>query len=160
MSQTQVFRVYIKASPEAIFEALTSAEWSERYGYRGRNEFELIKGGKYVGRATKEMTDNGAPAVMVEGEVLEYDPFTRFAHTQHFQWSPEIIDEGPSTVTYDIEPQQATGLTKLTVTHVGGPLHASAVAGEGALHEAGGGLPFIISDLKSLLECGKSLADA
>lgn len=157
MSETQVFRIYIEASPEAIWEAITDADWSERYGYKGRNEFELIRGGKYVAHATKEMIEFGGPAIMVLGEVLEVDPPKKFVHTQHFQWGPEIIDEGPATLTWEIEEQQVGGLCKLTVTHVGGPLHASAVKGDLMLHEAGGGIPFILSDLKSLIERGKSL---
>ena len=38
---TQVYRVYIKATPQAIWDAITRPEWTERYGYGGRAQFEL-----------------------------------------------------------------------------------------------------------------------
>src|SRR6185312_10207232 len=44
---TQVYRVYIKATPEAIWDAITKPEWSERYGYPGRAEYDLRPGGSY-----------------------------------------------------------------------------------------------------------------
>ena len=44
---TQVYRVYIKATPEAIWDAITKPEWTERYGYGGRGEYELRPGGAY-----------------------------------------------------------------------------------------------------------------
>ncbi len=42
---TQVYRVYIKTSPEAIWEAITNPDWTDRYGYGGRSEMELRPGG-------------------------------------------------------------------------------------------------------------------
>ena len=35
-TDTQIFRIYIQATPDAIWEAITSPEWTERYGYKGR----------------------------------------------------------------------------------------------------------------------------
>ena len=47
---TQVYRVYIKATPEAIWDAITKPEWNERYGYPGRGEYDLRPGGSYRAR--------------------------------------------------------------------------------------------------------------
>ena len=58
---TQVFRVYIKATPEAIWDAITNPEWNERYGYPGRGDYELRPGGSYRATATPEM--RGSPAL-------------------------------------------------------------------------------------------------
>ena len=44
---TQVFRVYIKASPQAVWDAITKREWTERYGYGGGPEHDLDKTGPY-----------------------------------------------------------------------------------------------------------------
>ncbi len=159
---TQVFRIYIRATPEAIWEAITSPEWTERYGYKGRTDYELRPGGSVVGHATKEMIGFGAPAIMVRGEVLESDPPKRLVHTFHAQFNPETIAEPGVRVTFLIEPEGDGGLTRLTVTNDanGSPITMGFLAGTpGQLSDGGGGYPFIISDLKTLLETGTSLQD-
>lgn len=160
-TDTQIFRIYISATPDAIWQAITSPEWTERYGYKGRTEYELRAGGSVVGHATKEMLDFGAPAIMVKGEVLEADAPKKLVHTFHAQFNPETIAEPGVIVTYLIEPED-NGLTKLTVVNDanGSPVTAGFLAGDsGQLSDGGGGYPFIISDLKTLLETGKSLQD-
>ena len=47
---TQVYRVFIQATPQAIWDAITKPEWTERYGYRSIAEFDLRPGGSYRGR--------------------------------------------------------------------------------------------------------------
>ena len=49
---TQVYRVYIKATPEAIWDAITKPEWTQRYGYGGRAEYDLRPGGADPGFRT------------------------------------------------------------------------------------------------------------
>ncbi len=78
---TQVYRVYIKATPEAIWDAITKPEWTERYGYGGRAEFDLRPGGAYRGLASEAMRSMGAPEVAVDGEVVEADPPHRLVQT-------------------------------------------------------------------------------
>jgi uncharacterized protein YndB with AHSA1/START domain len=78
---TQVCRVYIKASPEAIWDAITKPEWTERYGYRGRAEYELRPGGSYKGFATADMLAMDTPEVVVDGEVIEAEPPRRLVQT-------------------------------------------------------------------------------
>ena len=73
-TDTRVFRVYIKASPQAVWDAITSPEWTEKYGYKGRAEYDLRPGGAYRAFATKEMLAFGAPEVLIDGEVIEADP--------------------------------------------------------------------------------------
>lgn len=160
-TDTQIFRIYIQATPDAIWEAITSADWTERYGYKGRTEYQLRTGGPVVGHATKEMIDFGAPSIMVKGEVLEADAPKKLVHTFHAQFNPETIAEPGVIVTYLIEPEHG-GLTKLTVINDanGSPITMGFLAGSsGQLSDGGGGYPFIISDLKTLLETGKSLQD-
>ena len=59
---TQVYRVYIKATPQAIWDAITKPEWNERYGYPGRGEFDLRPGGKYLATADEQAQAMGMPA--------------------------------------------------------------------------------------------------
>jgi uncharacterized protein YndB with AHSA1/START domain len=158
---TQVFRVYIKATPEAIWEAITSPEFTQKYGYRGRTEYDLRPGGSYKAFATEDMRAMGGPEFMVDGEVVEVDPPRRLVQTYRFLWDPDVTAEGFTRVTWDIEQESFNGLCKLTVTHdlEGAPKHAAMVVGIGPLEQGGGGWPWILSDLKSLLETGKSLGD-
>lgn len=51
---TQVYRVYIKATPQAIWDALTKPEWTQRYGYTGLVDYDLRPGGAYTVRPTEE----------------------------------------------------------------------------------------------------------
>jgi uncharacterized protein YndB with AHSA1/START domain len=157
---TQVYRIYIKASPQAIWDAITKPEWSERYGFRGRVEYDLRPGGMYRVPATPEMIAMGAPPdAVLDGEVLEVDPPRRLVQTWRALWSEDIAAEKPTRVTFDIE-EDDWGLTRLTVTHEveGSPIHASQVGvTDSRLRQGGGGWPMILSDLKTLLETGRSL---
>ena len=162
MSQTQMFRVYIQATPEAIWEAITSPDWNDRYGYRSKSEYELHAGGAYKSFATDEMRGFGLPEIVIDGEVRESDPPKKLVHTFHAFFSPEQAAEPGIIVTYLIEPEDNGGLTRLTVItdENKSPVTLSIVTGgEGKLTDGGGGYPFILSDLKSLLETGKSLQD-
>jgi uncharacterized protein YndB with AHSA1/START domain len=153
---TQVYRVFIKATPEAIWEAITTPEWTARYGYQAPAEYDLRPGGAYRALATEPMRAHGAPDVVVDGEVIEADPPRRLVQTWRFLWDPDVVAEGFSRVTWEIQPAQG-GVTTLTVLHEleGTPLTAAYVGGQ--LAEAGGGWSWILSDLKTLLETGASL---
>ncbi len=154
---TQVYRVYIKASPEAIWDAITKPEWTQRYGYRGAVEFDSFEpGAKIRFVAPPEMQAMGMPEVVVDGEVIEADPPRRLVQTWHPLWAEDIAAE-TSRVIYDIEEDDA-GVTRLTVTHEleGTPITGAQVGlTDARMHEGGGGWPMILSDLKTLLETGE-----
>jgi uncharacterized protein YndB with AHSA1/START domain/DNA-binding transcriptional ArsR family regulator len=152
---TQVFRVHISASPQAVWDAITSTEWSSRYGY-GPTEYDLRPGGSFRGLANDTLRDRGVQEVVVEGEVIEVDPPRRLVQTYTMLFDPEVAAEPPTRVTWEIEPL-AEGVTRLTVVHEldGAPVHAGLVSGDNV--RAGGGWPYVLSDLKSLLETGRSL---
>jgi len=154
---TQIYQVYIRATPQAIWDAITAPEWTQRYGYRSPAEYDLRPGGAYRGLATEEMKAYGGPDVVVDGEVLEVDPLHRLVQTWRALWDPELVAEGFRRLTWEIEEGEG-GVTKLTVTHdvTGAPRTAMLVAGEDP--NAGGGWSWILSDLKTLLETGKPLA--
>jgi len=156
---TQIHRVYIKATPEAIWAAITDPDWTQKYGYGGRVIFDLSPGGKVVGYTSDEMRATGAPDVALEGEVIEADPPRKLVMTWCLVMGPEMREEGFTRLTYDVEAMEA-GSTKLTVTHEleGAPKTAQLISGAWESRGAGGGWPWILSDLKSLLETGSKLA--
>jgi uncharacterized protein YndB with AHSA1/START domain len=155
LTTTQVYRVYIKASPAAIWDAITKPEWTERYGYGGRAEFDLRPGGAYRGLTSEAMRAMGAPDVAVDGEVIEADPPRRLVQSWRMVMDPEMEAEGFTRLTWEIAEGQG-GVTKLTVVHEleGAPKLALLVSGGMEETGAGGGWSWVLSDLKTLLETG------
>jgi uncharacterized protein YndB with AHSA1/START domain len=153
---THVYQVYIKATPEAIWDAITQPEWTRKYGYRSIAEYDLRPGGSYRGLATEEFQAMGMPEVVVDGEVIEVDPPRRLVHTWRFLWDEGVKAEGPTTVTFDIKPGD-NGVCSLTVTHEleNAPVTTAQITG--SIEGAGGGWAYVLSDLKTLLETGSSL---
>lgn len=150
---TQVYRIYIKATPQAIWDAITKPEWTRRYGYGTPVEYELRPGGAYRAFATELMKAMGSPEVAVDGEVLEVDPPRRLVQSWQPRWSPV---EGVTRLTYEIT-EGADGVSVLTVIHElgGAPTLAAMVAGQ--VENAGGGWNEVLSGLKTLLETGSPL---
>ena len=164
MVTTQVYRVYIKATPQAIWDAITKPEWTERYGYTERAEFDLRPGGAYRATASDAMREASKemgfppPDAVADGEVLEADPPRKLVQTFRLVMDPEIEAEGFTRLTYEIE-EKRDGVSRLTVTHdlTGAPKLALMVAGGREDEGAGGGWAEVLSDLKSLLETGAAL---
>ncbi len=156
---TQIHRVYIRATPEAVWEAITTPEWSARYGYGGRVEYELRAGGAYRAHASEEFLAAGAPEVVIDGEVIEADPPRRLVQTWRMLMDDDLRAEGFTRLTYELEPAEG-GVTRLTLTHdlEGAPRLAAMVGGELEDRGAGGGWAWVLSDLKSLLETGQRLS--
>ena len=154
--RNEVYRVYIKATPEAIWTAITDPEWTKKYGYGCPSVNELRPGGAFRAMASEEMKAFGTPDVMVDGEVVEADPPRKLVQTWRALWDAEMAAEGFKRLTWEIEPGK-DGVTKLTVTHEleRAPKTAEQVAGKHP--QAGGGWSFILSDLKTLLETGKPI---
>jgi uncharacterized protein YndB with AHSA1/START domain len=156
---TQVYEIYIKASPQRIWDAITSPEWTVKYGYRGALEVELRPGGVYHAHAPPEMRAMGLPDVVIDGQVVEADAPRKLVHTYRWLFSEANKAEGFTRVTWEIAPTQS-GFARLTVTHEleGAPIMAEMVASP--FSETGtGGWGWVLSDLKSLLETGSSLVD-
>jgi uncharacterized protein YndB with AHSA1/START domain len=155
---TQVYRVYIKATPQAIWEAITTPEWTERYGYGGRGEYDLRPGGSYVGYTSQAMRAVGAPEVAVDGEVLEVDPPKKLVMTWRMLMDEQMASQGFTRLTYEIEEGKA-GVSKLTLVHEleGAPTLALLLSGGLEDQGAGGGWAWVLSDLKSLLETGSQM---
>ena len=97
---TQVHRIYIKASAEAIWNAITTPEWSQRYGYGGYVHYDLKPGGAFVVNPAEEMIEASKamgfeiPDVIIDGEVLECDPPYRLVQTWRMLMDPNAAAEG------------------------------------------------------------------
>jgi uncharacterized protein YndB with AHSA1/START domain len=165
VATTQVHRVYIKAAPERIWQAITDPEWNGRYGYAAPAEYELQAGGTYRAFAGESMKQASAamgwelPEVVVDGEVLEVEPPRRLVQTWRMAMDPTAKAEGFSRLTWEIEGPGQDGVCRLTVTQelAGMPSLAAMTSGDNAFGEmGGGGWPWVLSDLKTLLETGEA----
>jgi uncharacterized protein YndB with AHSA1/START domain len=158
---TQVYRVYIKAAPQVIWDAITKPEWTERYGYCGRADYDLRTGGAYTGYTTAAMRSMGAPDVAIDGEVLEADPPHKLVQTWRMLMDEGMKAQGFTRVTYEIE-ERKNGVSRLTLTHEleGAPQLAVLMSGGMEDQGAGGGWNWVLSGLKTLLETGESLDPA
>jgi uncharacterized protein YndB with AHSA1/START domain len=137
---TQVYSVFILATPEQIWEAITKPEFTERY-------FHGVTIAVRDGRRFSSIGD-----LSWDEEVLEEDPPRRLVHRWVAGYSEQLGAEEPSRVTWEIEPQD-DGTTLLTVVHdqlEGAPKTAESVSGTGWM--------YVLSGLKTLLETGKPLA--
>jgi uncharacterized protein YndB with AHSA1/START domain len=152
---TQVFEIYINASAQAVWDAITNPEWNAKYGYRGASRYDLRPGGSFRAFANPQMRSMGLPEVIIDGEVLECTPPHKLVQTYRWLFTDANKAEGFTRVTWEIVPTEA-GFTRLTVTHEldGAPTMAAAVARKFS-SRGGGGWNWILSDLKSLLETGK-----
>jgi uncharacterized protein YndB with AHSA1/START domain len=155
---TQVYRVFIRATPEKIWDAITKPEWTQRFGYGLADDFDLRPGGKYRGMANEGMKAMGMSGVIVDGEVIESDPPRKLVITWRMAIDPSMAAEGFTRLTYEIDAGRG-GVSRLSVIHdlAGRPGHAAMVAGGEQGPGAGAGWTWILSDLKSLLETGEQM---
>jgi uncharacterized protein YndB with AHSA1/START domain/DNA-binding transcriptional ArsR family regulator len=152
----QVYQLFIKASPEAIWDAITDPEWNRRYGYMSPGEYDLRPGGAYRAHASPEMKAHGAPDIVIDGEVLEAERPRRLVQTWRAFFEPSMAEEGFTRLTWEIE-EGPGGISRLTVTHDLRTAPRTAALVGGRLPGAGGGWSLHLSDLKTLLETGTSL---
>jgi uncharacterized protein YndB with AHSA1/START domain len=157
---TQVYRVYIRTTPEAVWDAITKPEWTERYGYGGVADYDLRPGGRantLPGAAMRAYPD--VPDVIVDGEFVEVDPPRKLVQTWRMLMDPTMKAEGFTRLTHEIEAIDG-GVTKLTIVHEleSAPTLAAMVAGGSEAEGAGGGWAWVLSDLKTVLESGAPMA--
>jgi uncharacterized protein YndB with AHSA1/START domain len=137
----KVFEIYIKTTPERLWEAITDEEMRRRYSFGVGVVSDWIPGSRYVA------VHAAAPTPICAGENLVVDPPRRLVQSFTALWSEDVKAEGTSRVTWEIEPVGDS--CRLTVTH--------DQLREGAHGEVYGGWPQILSGLKTLLETGESL---
>jgi uncharacterized protein YndB with AHSA1/START domain len=139
---TQVYQLFIKASPETIWDAITKPDFTEKYFYGSR---VTVTPESYNG-----LDANGNELVL--GGVSEFDPPRRLVHEWRSLYDPEMALEQASRVTWEIEAQES-GYSLLTVVHdqlEDSPKTAENVSGVGWM--------LVLSGLKTFVETGKTLA--
>jgi len=136
----KVFEIYIKTTPERLWQAITDQEMRQRYNFGVGITSDWESGSSYEASHPR----GGAIAA---GENLEVDPPRRLVQSFNALWGDEVKQEGTSRVTWEIEPVGDS--CRLTVIH--------DQLREGANNELYGGWPMILSGLKTLLETGESL---
>jgi uncharacterized protein YndB with AHSA1/START domain/DNA-binding transcriptional ArsR family regulator len=139
-STEKVFEIFIKTTPERLWEAITDPELRQRYNFGASASSDWTPGSRY------ELASSGS-MMLAEGENLEVEPPRRLVQSFTAVWSDEVRAEGTSRVTWEIE--QVEDSCRLTVTH--------DQLREGANGELYGGWPMILSGLKTLLESGETL---
>jgi uncharacterized protein YndB with AHSA1/START domain len=137
----KVFEIYIRTTPERLWEAIVDPEIRSKYNFGAGVESDWKVGSPVMMGSPK------AGGLLGEGEVLEVEPPRRLVHTLVALWSDEVKSEGASRVTWEIEP--VADSCRLTVTH--------DELREGANSELYGGWPMILSGLKTWLETGELL---
>jgi DNA-binding transcriptional ArsR family regulator/uncharacterized protein YndB with AHSA1/START domain len=137
----KVFEIYIKTTPERLWDAITDDESRRKYSFGVGVRSDWTPGSRI------ETFHPAAGVAIGEGEILEVDPPLRLVHSFRAVWSDEVKREGTSRVTWEIEPVGDS--CRLTITHD----HLR----ENANSELYGGWPMIISGLKTLLETGETL---
>ena len=138
----QVYQLFIKATPEAIWEAITKPEFTTKYFHGARIEVTPDRRRTF----SPDGSDDWG-----EGAVTEFDPPRKLVHEWRSSYNEELAAEEPSRVTWEIEPQEGD-MSLLTVVHdrlEGAPKTAESVAGPGWM--------MVLSGLKTLLETGKPL---
>jgi uncharacterized protein YndB with AHSA1/START domain len=136
----KVYEIYIRTSPERLWEAITDPEIRSKFQFGNRITSDWTPGSRV------EMTHPSA-GLLGEGENLEVDPPRRLVGTMRALWGEDVKSEGTSRVTWEIEPVGDS--CRLTVTH--------DQLREGANSQLYGGWPMILSGLKTWLETGEVL---
>jgi uncharacterized protein YndB with AHSA1/START domain/biotin operon repressor len=140
-SMEKVFEIYIRTTPERLWEAITDGETRSKYTFGLRMESDWTQGSRF------EQRSPNAADVLGEGENLEVDPPRRLVQSMRALWGDDVKSEGTSRVTWEIEPIGDS--CRLTVVH--------DQLREGANEQLYGGWPMILSGLKTWLETGEIL---
>jgi uncharacterized protein YndB with AHSA1/START domain len=137
-----VYVTYIETTPEKLWEALTSSEFSKRHWFNTEFQTDWKVGSPFALVMDGTTTD--------VGEVIEFDRPRRLSYTFHHILSEAARKERPTKVVFNIEPHGK--LVKLTLTH------EDFETGSKLLDGISKGWPAILSSLKTMLESGTALA--
>jgi uncharacterized protein YndB with AHSA1/START domain len=137
-----VYVTYIETTPEKLWEALTSSEYSKRYWFGTELKTDWKIGSPFALVMNGTTTDTG--------EILEADRPRRLSYSFQHVLDDEMRSERPTKVVFNLEPHGK--LVKLTLTH------EDFEDGSKLLDGISRGWPAILSSLKSMLESGTALA--
>jgi uncharacterized protein YndB with AHSA1/START domain len=138
-----VFQTYIRATPDAVWRAITDPEFTRRYFHRTAIESSFVPGA-----SVRYVLPDGTDAVA--GEVAELEPGHRLVMSWRVLYDADLAAEPPSTVEWVITPGE-DGVTKVTT------IHRDLALSPGTSTSVGDGWPWILDSMKSLLETGAAL---
>ena len=141
VTMEKVFEIYIKTTPERLWEAITDPELRRQYSFGVAVDSDWTPGSRY------QAVHPQAPGPISAGENLEVEAPHRLVQSFNALWSDDVKGEGTSRVTWEIEPIGDS--CRLVVTH--------DQLRDDANSELYGGWPQILSGLKTLLETGETL---
>lgn len=141
-----VYSIYVNATPDQLWRAITDGDQTVRYFYGTR-----VASDWQVGSPIVYSYEDGS--VAADGEVIAIDPPRELTMSFHARWAPEIEAEAPVRQTWQIEAG-ADGSCKLSVVTEG------LVPGSRSEAEFGGGIVYIVSGLKTMLESGAAAVPA
>jgi uncharacterized protein YndB with AHSA1/START domain/DNA-binding transcriptional ArsR family regulator len=140
-SMEKVFEIYIRTTPERLWEAITNPEIRAKYHFGAGVTSDWAPGSHF------EFGHAASGQLLGEGLNVEVDPPTRLVQSMVALWSEEAKDEGTTRITWEIEPVGDS--CRLRVTH--------DQLREGASSQLYGGWPMVLSGLKTWLETGQPL---
>ena len=125
-------QIFIRATPEEIWDALTRPGWTQLYGYRAQAQYEMQPGGAYRAFASVTMKMRGISGVIFDGEVIEADPPWRLVQTWHVMLDAATRAEPDTRLSWEIT-EGNSGVSTLTLTHdlAGAPETATVAGGTG-----------------------------
>ena len=139
---SQVYEIYIRTTPERLWEALTDGELTKQYYYASEIRSDLQVGSPF-------QYFDAEDTLLLDGQVLESDPPRRLVTTFSALWGPEVAADPPSRLTWEIEPMGEACRLRM--------IHSELAPDSATAHEVGGGWSHILSGLKTLLETGEPL---
>ena len=142
---TQVYQLYIKATPEKVWEAITKSEFRRKY-FHGSSVESTFEPGTPI----RSYSPDGK-TLWNDNTVLECDPPRKLVHTWKCLYDPEYAVEAESRVSWEVTPMDG-GICKLTLIHdrlEGAPKTAKNVSG---------GWLMILCHMKTVIETGEAMS--
>jgi len=137
-----VSQIFIRATREMVWRAITESEYTVRYYYDSTVESDWQAGSPY------RYAIAGNEAIV--GMIIEADPPRRLVQTFDARWDELVTPDAPSRLTWELE-ETAPGVTKVTTIHDEFPSRTAT------FESVSGGMTFILSGLKTLLETDQPL---
>lgn len=141
VSTSKIFEIYIRTTPERLWEAITDPDTRRRFQFGSTVQSDWTEGSSYV------LTHDGVDGPLVDGENLTVEPPRLLVQSFRAHWDDAAESAGTSRVTWEIEPVGDS--CRLTVVHDQLP--------DGVVEAIHGGWPMVLSGLKTWLETGTEL---
>ena len=142
---SHISQIYIRATPAEVWRAITESEFTLQYYYGSTVESEWGAGDTY------RYAIAGNDAIL--GVIVEADPPRRLVQTFDARWDEDVARDAPSRLTWEIE-EVTPGVCKVTTIHDAFPSRTAT------FEQVAGGMTFILSGLKSVLETGRPMEAA